>query len=76
MRELVGLFSNQGQTICDPFMGSGTTGVAAVRMGRSFIGIEQNETHFDLACERIEAAMKQADMFVPSAKPAKQESFV
>jgi site-specific DNA-methyltransferase (adenine-specific) len=58
MVELVGLYSNLGQTICDPFMGSGSTGVAAVKTGRRFIGIEMNERWFDLSCRRIEAALK------------------
>jgi site-specific DNA-methyltransferase (adenine-specific) len=73
MSELVGLFSNVGELVCDPFMGSGTTGVAAVRMGRRFIGVEQNETYFDLACERISAAMKQPDLFIEPPKPLKQD---
>jgi site-specific DNA-methyltransferase (adenine-specific) len=47
----------------DPYMGSGTTGVAAVKAGRSFIGIEREPRFFDLACRRIEAAHRQADMF-------------
>ena len=53
--------------ICDPFMGSGTTGVAAVQMGRKFIGIERDEGYFDIACKRIEQAQRQADMFIGSA---------
>ncbi len=76
MRELVTLFSNAGQTICDPFMGSGTTGVAAVRSGRKFIGIEMSEKYFDLACRRIEAAMLEPDMFIDTPKPIKQEAFI
>ena len=63
------------QTICDPFMGSGTTGVAAVKLGRSFIGIERDPSYFDIACRRIEAAYKQPDMFIQRPEPAKQESF-
>lgn len=55
------------QTILDPFMGSGTTGVAAIQMGRKFIGIELDPTYFDIACERIERATKQEDMFVQRA---------
>lgn len=51
------------QTILDPFMGSGTTGVAAVQMGRDFIGIEREEKYFDIACKRIEDAQRQGDMF-------------
>ena len=43
-------------TICDPFMGSGTTGVACIRTGRRFIGIEKNPKYFDIACKRIQLA--------------------
>lgn len=53
-------------TICDPFMGSGTTGVACVKLGRKFIGIELEPKYFDIACKRIEDAYKQPDMFVPA----------
>ena len=48
--------TQQGMTILDPMMGSGTTGVACVRMGRGFIGIEQQKKYFDIACERVERA--------------------
>ena len=62
--------------IADPFMGSGTTGVAAVRMGHRFIGIEIERKHFDTACRRIEEAQKQADMFTqPEATAPVQEAF-
>lgn len=54
-------------TALDPFMGSGTTGVAAVRMGRNFIGIEREEKYFDIACKRIEDAQRQADLFIAGA---------
>jgi len=54
---------NAPQTILDPFMGSGTTGVAAVQMGRQFIGIEREESYFDIACRRIEDAQRMGDMF-------------
>lgn len=43
-------------TVLDPFMGSGTTGVACVKMGRKFIGIEREKKYFDIACERIRNA--------------------
>lgn len=59
------------KTILDPFMGSGTTGVAAIQMGRKFIGIERERRYFDIACERIERAQAQGQMFAPA--PAKQE---
>jgi site-specific DNA-methyltransferase (adenine-specific) len=49
--------------ILDPFMGSGTTGVAAVKMGRKFIGIEREQKYFDIACERIENAQRQSGLF-------------
>ena len=54
----------KGETILDPFMGSGTTGVAAVQMGRKFIGIEREPKYFDIACKRIEDAQKQGDLFI------------
>jgi site-specific DNA-methyltransferase (adenine-specific)/modification methylase len=50
--------------IFDPFMGSGTTGVAAVQMGRDFIGIEREPKYFDIACKRIEDAQRQQDLFI------------
>jgi site-specific DNA-methyltransferase (adenine-specific)/modification methylase len=53
------------ELILDPFMGSGTTGVAAIQMGRKFIGIEREQRYFDIACKRIEQATKQEDMFIP-----------
>lgn len=52
-----------GQAILDPFMGSGTTGVACANLGRKFIGIEIDETYFDIACERIENAYRQGRLF-------------
>lgn len=66
----------QGQTILDPFMGSGTTGVAAVQLGRKFIGIEIEPKYFDIACKRIEKALAQGDMFreQPKAEAPKQET--
>lgn len=53
----------EGATILDPYMGSGSTGVAAVEMRRRFVGVEIEERYFDIACRRIEAAQKQLDMF-------------
>jgi site-specific DNA-methyltransferase (adenine-specific)/modification methylase len=52
------------QTIIDPYMGSGTTGVACVKMGKSFVGIEREQKYFDIACKRIELAYAQPDMFI------------
>jgi len=53
----------KGVTILDPFMGSGTTGVAAIQLGRAFIGIEREPKYFDIACRRIEDAQRQSRMF-------------
>lgn len=58
-----------GAMILDPFMGSGTTGVAATKLGRQFIGIEIEPKYFDLSCRRIEEAMKQRDMFISVPAP-------
>ena len=58
----------QGEIILDPFMGSGTTGVAAIQLGRKFIGIERERKYFDIACERIENAQRQQTLFEPKAK--------
>jgi hypothetical protein len=65
-----------GAVILDPFMGSGSTGVAAVKLGRKFIGIEIDRTYFDIACKRIHATLDAPDMFVEPAKPAKQEALL
>ncbi len=62
-------FVPNAQTILDPFMGSGTTGVACARLGRRFIGIEIEERYFDIACRRIADAYKQADLFVAAPVP-------
>ena len=62
-------------TILDPFMGSGTTGVAAIQMGRKFIGIEREPKYFDIACKRIEQASKQVDMFVEQPKVIQEVMF-
>lgn len=59
------------ELILDPFMGSGTTGVAAIQLGRKFIGIEREPKYFDIACQRIEAAYAQGKLFEP--EPMKQE---
>jgi DNA modification methylase len=72
MVELLQDFTNAGETILDPFMGSGTTGVACVQLQRKFIGIELDETYFDISCKRIEEAHKQPSLFpVEKPKPKK-----
>jgi site-specific DNA-methyltransferase (adenine-specific)/modification methylase len=54
---------NNTQTILDPFMGSGTTGVASMNMKKTFIGIEREQKYFDIACKRIEQSQKQLCLF-------------
>ena len=67
-------FLPKAQTILDPFMGSGTTGVACAQSGRSFTGIERERKYFDIACERISRAYAQGRLFEPSQpKPEQQE---
>lgn len=72
---LVKRVSLDGETILDPFMGSGTTGVACAKLGRKFIGIELEPKYFDIACERIQKAYDQPDMFVEQPKKAVQDKF-
>ena len=74
MSEIVADFTQLGQLICDPFMGSGTTGVACVRFGRSFVGIERDPKWFDLACRRISDELKRPrlDLGEPVAKPVQE----
>jgi DNA modification methylase len=61
MRRLVARYSDAD--VIDPFMGSGTTGVACANLGRAFIGIEIEPKYFDIACERIENAQRQERLF-------------
>jgi DNA modification methylase len=64
-------------TVLDPFMGSASTGLAAVKLGRKFIGIEREPKYFDIACRRIEDALKRPDLFIPAPQPKpKQESLI
>lgn len=63
MRWCIDQAGASARTVLDPFMGSGSTGVAAVEMGRSFIGIERDPDYFDIACRRIEDAQRQGSLF-------------
>ena len=72
-RHFIRLHTLPGDTVLDPFLGGGATGVAAAAEGRKFIGIEIDPQWFDLACRRIEDAYKQGDMFVPQPKRAPAE---
>ena len=60
-RWMVSRVSFAGETVLDPFMGSGSTGVAAIDQGRRFVGIEIEPAYFDLACRRIEQAVRRSD---------------
>jgi DNA modification methylase len=76
MSWLVNLTTRQGETAVDPFMGSGTTGVACVQLGRKFIGIEREPKYFDIACKRIEQAVSQGQLFTPAAPKAEQMGLI
>lgn len=63
MEKLVSDFSSPGDLICDPFMGSGTTGVACIKLGRRFIGWEKDPKYFEIARKRIGKAREQLQLF-------------
>ena len=64
----------EAESICDPYMGSGTTGVAAANMGKRFVGIERERKYFDIACERIARAQAQGQLLPPEPKPAAEQA--
>lgn len=68
----VRMIAAQHHLILDPFMGSGTTGVACARLGRRFIGIEIEPRYFDIACRRVEEAYRQPRLFAEPAPKAEQ----
>ena len=77
MKWCIGQLPDDAQTILDPFMGSGTTGVAAVKMGRRFIGIEIEPKYFDMARRRIADALARPDLFIEPparARPASRSN--
>ena len=63
MNWLVGKATLPGETVLDPFMGSGTTGMSCASLGRKFIGVEIERQYFDLACERVEQSYSQLRLF-------------
>lgn len=67
MAEYIRNSSQKGETVLDPFMGSGSTAVAAMNLGRKFVGIEIHEPFFDMAVGRVHAAFHRPDMFAESA---------
>lgn len=66
MEHLIRTYTKEGETVLDNCMGSGTTGVAALQLGRSFIGIEREPKYFDIAVKRIEQAVAQGQLFEPA----------
>jgi DNA modification methylase len=69
-RRSVALWSDTAGDVLDPFMGSGTTGVACIMTGRRFVGVESSPSYFDIACRRIEEAYRQPRLFAePAPKP-------
>ena len=70
-RDLRASYTDRGEMVLDPFMGSGTTGVAAVKIGRRFTGIEIEPKYFDIARARITDALARPDLFVE--QPARAE---
>ncbi|WP_155634593.1 DNA methyltransferase [Burkholderia anthina] len=71
---LMRFWSEDGDMVLDPFMGSGTTGVAAIRAGRKFTGIEIEQKYFEIACRRIEDAQRQESLFTSTPKRAEQSA--
>ena len=63
MEWCIGLLPSEAEMVLDPFMGSGTTGVAAMNLQRKFIGIEREQKYFDIACKRIEQTQAQERLF-------------
>ena len=73
MNRLLLRFSVEGETILDPFMGSGTTLVACAKLGRKGIGIELDPDYFEIACKRVRDAYAQPDLFIaPPEKPVQE----
>jgi DNA modification methylase len=73
MKWCISQLPNDADVILDPFMGSGTTGVACVEMGRKFVGIEREKRYFDVACERIAAAYQRPELDLPRPRSSGYE---
>lgn len=75
VQKFLSVHTAPGDVVIDPFMGGGATGIACLRMGRKFIGIELDPKYFELACANIEKASRQGALPLPDVKPV-QEGFV
>lgn len=71
MSYLIKTYTNLQETVLDPFMGAGSTGVAALKCGRKFVGVEREEKYFDTACYRMEKALQEMSLLA-SVQPQKQ----
>lgn len=69
----IATWTRRGDEVLDPFLGSGTSGVAAIKQGRRFVGIELDAGYFDIACKRIEQALRQPDFFVEQPAPKAEQ---
>lgn len=76
MRALVGDYSKVGDLVLDSHMGAGTTGVACAMLGRRFVGVENDRQAFDIACDRIENAYRQAPLIAHEMPKQKQEALL
>jgi len=76
IRKYLEICTDIEHSVLDPFMGSGTTGVAAIQLGRTFTGIEREAKYFDIACKRIEQAYAQGQLFDPAPPVQVQESLI
>lgn len=72
MEWLVNKVTLEGETVFDPFMGSGTTGLAAVSLGCKFVGIEINPQYYQLAVDRITNLYRQPDYRVQRTEPKRK----
>jgi len=72
MEALIRDFTDPGELICDPFSGSGSTGVAAIRLGRRFVGWEMDDAYFEIAVSRLRGSKEQIGLFSAKAPKAKQ----
>lgn len=73
LKRIILIGSKEGDTVLDPFMGSGTTGVVAKRLGRNFIGIEINQSYFDIAAQRIENTTRESNLLTLSQSTRKSQ---